>query len=122
MNDYKRLFEEAERLKPPPGLWRRIESQVGMRSGAGPEGAGFLGSPALRAAAAVVLAVGLLGLGLMLRQRPDQVEVAVSSLPAVQAAEETGTELVDPELLGWHADLGEVEEESDAADEAGEVL
>lgn len=117
---YRQLFQDAERLTPPPGLWRRIEAQVEMQSGR-THSASFWGSPFLRVAASVVLAVGFLGLGLFVQHGS---KVAVSRTPSAvaNAAEGAGAEqmdLVDPELLGWHADLGEIDME---ADEAEEVL
>ncbi|GEM_PF-5471340 len=127
MKKFKRLFQEAERLSPPPGLWRHIEARVGMKPVAAARGGGFWESPALRLAASVVLAVGLLGLGVSLRKRTGRTAAhasgaAASASPSAQAAGQVATEdteLVDPELLGWHADLGEMDDE---ADEAEEVL
>lgn len=90
--------------------------------------------PWLRAAASVALAVGIVGLGVTLRHKQKQLaEMAEKAETAETAgvpadnvrADAKGAEpadqmdLVDPDLLGWHADLGEVDLE---ADEAEEVL
>lgn len=142
MKRFNRLFQDAERLAPPPDLWKRIEAKSPLASGLpgprlsghAPDGAGFWGVPALRAAAAVVLAVGVLGLGVMLQKRMGaRAEFADSAAFAHEgtAAETAGAgsgreaEFVDPELLGWHADLGELNDEvldAEEAEEAGEML
>ena len=120
LKKYRQLFQQAERLTPPPGLWRQIEAQVEMQSGGRAPAATLWGSPFLRVAASVVLAVGFLGLGLLTQRGSRQ--AAVSPAPvavAAGAADAEQMDLVDPELLGWHADLGEIDME---ADEAEEVL
>ncbi|MDB5050056.1 MAG: hypothetical protein JWO30_3127 [Fibrobacteres bacterium] len=121
MKKYRQLFQDAERLTPSPGLWRLIEAQVELPSAGskGGRGAAFWQSPILRVAASVVLAVGCLGLGLFMQHKPKQVAVTSVSAVAADAADSEQLELVDPELLGWHADLGEIDLE---ADEAEEVL
>ncbi|HKP97086.1 MAG TPA: hypothetical protein VJ385_15155 [Fibrobacteria bacterium] len=123
------LFRDAERLAPPPGLWRRIEAQARMDqeardqgSAAGAAGAAFWRNPVLRVAASVVLAVGFLGLGLLLKPGPKRMAASPAPAAVAEAQNAEGAEemeLVDPELLGWHADLGEIDEE---AEEAEEVL
>jgi hypothetical protein len=112
------MFQEADRLTPPPGLWRQIEAQVEMTSARRARGADFWRAPAFRAAASVVLAVGLLGLGVFLQKRPHPMAAAT----ATQAAAEQDVEIIDPELLGWHADLGELTDEVEEVVEAEEVL
>ena len=83
----------------------------------------------MRAAAAVVLAVGILGMGVMLQKRMGgRAAYADSAANAhVGAGAEAGreSEIVDPELLVWHADLGELNDEvldAEEAEEAGEML
>ena len=92
----------------------------------------------MRAAAAVVLAVGVLGLGVMLQKRmggraayADSAAahegIAAETAGAETAGAEAGreSEIVDPELLVWHADLGELNDEvldAEEAEEAGELL
>lgn len=140
----KGLFEDAERLTPRPGLWRAIEARSGLGSGARDPGLGarharagvaaqaeetdaigpgFWGGPWIRLAASVVLAAGLLGLGVIFKERIGQgnaaaasaVQSSIDSMAMAQASADT--EIVDPELLGWHADLGEMDEEADEAEE-----
>jgi hypothetical protein len=142
----KGLFEDAERLTPPPALWRAIEARSGLTAG-GPDrkpgaqaarvdggaeetdasGPGYWGGPWIRLAASVALAAGLLGLGVFFKDRIGQGNATTAS--AVQSSNDTvamaraatsadtDTEIVDPELLGWHADLGEMVEEADEAEE-----
>ena len=113
MKRFNRLFQEAERLAPPPDLWKRIEARTALVRQGRPDAAGFRAAPAMRAAAAVVLAVGVLGLGLMLQKRAgdgDGAAYAVSSYAAqdgAQAMAGPDADMVDAELLGWHADLGD---------------
>jgi hypothetical protein len=120
---FNRLFQEAERLAPPPDLWKRIEAKSDLAPG---RDAAFLwGAPALRAAAAVVLAVGVLGLGVMLQKRTGSSAAYANSAVAQESAPaetERESEIVDPELLGWHADLGELDDEVVEAEEAEEML
>jgi hypothetical protein len=141
-HEYGQLFQEAERLETPPGLWTRIVTRVDMEAGRGAdsESSPFWRSPMWRAAASVVLAAGFLGLGLSLKHgvgpvaattsEPDTLLAAANaagadapgaaSAPAVSGAANTEQmELVDPELLVWHEDLGDMDTE---ADEAEEVL
>lgn len=144
----KGLFEEAERLTPPPGLWRAIEARSGLTAGGhdresaaqsmhggGSEagetdaaGAGFWSGSWIRLAASLVLAAGLLGLSVIFKDRLGQgnastasaVQSSMDTVAMAQAAAtpaESDTEIVDPELLGWHVDLGEMDEEADEAEE-----
>lgn len=136
MKRFNHLFQEAERLAPPPDLWKRIEEKSGLAPGPrqrapGPPGrvsdaAGFRGAPFLRAAAAVILAVGVLGLGVMLQKRMGGSAAYAASEAAAHegTSDQTGreAEIVDPELLVWHADLGELNDEVIEAEEAGEML
>jgi hypothetical protein len=123
LKKYRQLFQDAERLTPPPGLWRQIEALSELQSGLGMDGRGaWWRNPVLRVAASVVLAVGFLGLGLFMGHKPKQMAVSSATAAATAPADAAGGEqldLVDPELLGWHADLGEIDLE---ADEAEEVL
>ena len=143
MKRFNRLFQEAERLALPPDLWKRIEAKSELSPGAsrnpgsqklgagkseGPESAVFWGAPALRAAAAVVLAVGVLGLGVMLQKRTGGSDAYANSGAAQEggpAETDRESEMVDPELLGWHADLGDLNDEvfdAEEAEEAEEML
>lgn len=134
MKRFNRLFQDAERLAPPPDLWKRIEAESGLASGASVT-PGFRIAPALRAAAAVVLAVGLLGLGMLLQKRTGGSAASADTAMAqnggnggregVPAETDRGSEIVDPELLVWHADLGELDDEvldAEEAEEAEEML
>jgi hypothetical protein len=132
---FNRLFQDAERLAPPPDLWKRIEAKSDLAPGRrltaprppgrAADAAVFWGAPAMRAAAAVVLAVGVLGLGMLLQKRTGGSAVYATSAATARegSAAEAGRdpELVDPELLGWHADLGELDDEVVEAEEAGEA-
>lgn len=101
MKKSNRLFQDAERLAPPPELWKRIEARTALARGGRPEAAGFWGAPAMRSAAAAVLAVGVLGLGLIMQKRGGDDEGAAQATAGREA------DMVDAELLGWHADLGD---------------
>jgi hypothetical protein len=135
MKKYRQLFQDAERLETPPGLWTRIVTRVDMDAGLGAREASapYWRSPLWRAAASVALAASFLGLGISLKHRVGATEASASAPDTVLAAAAdaqapaalTGAEnteqmeLVDPDLLVWHEDLGDIESE---ADEAGEVL
>lgn len=120
--DLERLFSEAERLAPPPSLWRRIAERSPLAAGAAPERS-FAELPFLRAAA-VILAAGLLTLaafGVLHRRDSEPVREAAAEVSS-QAPASTGEEgegIIDPDLLDWQAGLGTIDTE---ADEAGEVL
>ena len=125
-SDLDGLFRSAERLKAPPELWRRIAERSSLAPG-GPrrrEWAEWAEIGYLRAAA-VVLAAGLLALGAFgLLRKPAQEPIREASAePALsaQVSAQAGAdgELIDPELLGWQADLGNIDL---VADEAGEAL
>lgn len=125
MKKYKRLFLDAERIVPPPGLWGRIQAQVGMGDAEGGLAGWDARNPWLRVAASVLLAAGLLTLGLSLEKRSGNATASGGAAtgeaaPAMAEAENNEfMELVDPELLGWHAELGEIDE---VAEQAEEVL
>jgi hypothetical protein len=124
-----KLFQEAERLQPPPDLWRRIEAESGLASGKA-AGRSLWERPYLRAAAAVVLAAGAMSMATLVLSRHDG-KLALSAqrgavgreaaapMLAETVSADSAAEVFDPELLGWQADLGEYDLE---ADEAGEVL
>jgi hypothetical protein len=121
-NELERLFSEAERLEPPPSLWRRIAERSPLAAGAAPERS-FAEMPFLRAAA-VVLAAGLLALaafGALHHRGPEPVREAAAEIPSLApaAAGDEGEGIIDPDLLDWQAGLGTFDSE---ADEAGETL
>lgn len=125
---YKRMFKEAERIEPPAGLWKRIAAGAKLRSAQAAAPADSRERPGfLRIAATLALAAGLLALGLSLRQKTgDRMAMALGTAAAetvavngnaAQGADEES--VVDPDLMVWDADLGELEFE---AEEAEEVL
>lgn len=121
-SELERLFSEAERLAPPPSLWRRIVERTSLAAGAAPERS-FAELPFLRAAA-VILAAGLLALaafGLMHHRGSEPVREAAAEMSsqAPASADDQGEGLIDPDLLDWQAGLGTIDSE---ADEAGEML
>lgn len=125
MKRFKQLFHEAERLSPPPGLWRKIKARVNLSAGGDStmdaRPMSYRESPFLRAAAAVVLAVGLLATGFFLTKGSEEMASSAAS-SGVTADEGEVIEIFDSELLGWQADLGETDEMDSEAEEAGEVL
>ena len=140
-NDLDSLFRDAGRISPDPELWRRIAERSSLapaggapggergraagdgraeREGRRAEGAGFRW-PELRylRAAGVVLAAGLLALaalGILHRPHGDPVREASAEQAGAPAYAEP--EVIDPELLGWQADLGDYELVADQAEEA----
>ena len=116
-----RIFQEAERLQPTPALWQRIAAASGLESGARREGFRPWETPWLRAAAVVLLAAGFIAVAVrgFHSHGPagagTELAKAIAK-PAAQAAE-GDAEIIDPELLGWQADLGEVDLEAEAAEE-----
>ena len=85
----------------------------------------------------MVLAVGLVGLGMLLQKRPGgsaaYADSAAARMNAQNGVQQNGvqeglpaetdrmSEMVDPELLSWHADLGELNDEVFEAEEAEEA-
>lgn len=123
MDDLDRLFRDAERVKPSAGLWRSIAAASPLSGKA--EERSLRESQWMRMAAGLALAATVAGLIALGAKRGGNAEGAAPVITASAAAESTAPaavteeEFVDPELLGWQADLGEVELE---AEEAGEVL
>lgn len=121
-NDLDGLFREAERLRPRPELWRRIAERSALSPGGGErrwwqwewQGVRYL------RAAAIALAAGLLAVGAfgLLRRPADEPLREASAAPALSAQAGTDAELIDPELLGWQADLGNIDLVADEAEEA----
>jgi len=116
-NDLDGLFREAERLRARPELWRRIAE----RSELGIGGARREWWPGVRylRAAAVVLASGLLALGAfgLLRRPAEAPMLEASASPALSAQAGADTDLIDPDLMVWQADLGNYELVADEAEE-----
>jgi hypothetical protein len=70
-------------------------------------------------AAGVVLAAGLLALAAIgVLRRPHGELVREASAERYDAAEQGASQVFDPELLGWQADLGDYELVADQAEEA----
>ncbi len=116
-----RIFREAERLQPSPALWRRIAAASGLESGPHREGFRPWETPWLRAAAAVLLAAGLIAVavkGFHSQGRAEQGAELAKATPKPPAQAAVGdSEIIDSELMGWQADLGEVDLEAEAAEE-----
>jgi anti-sigma-K factor RskA len=123
-NDLDGLFREAERLRPRPELWRRIAERSALSAGAGrrPDAGRRWEWASVRylRAAAVVFAAGLLAVGAfgLLRRPPNEPVREASAEPALSAQAGADTDLIDPELLGWQADLGNMDLVADEAEEA----
>ena len=124
MKNIDRLFRDSERLQPPPNLWRTIESQVVLGSGqtgsmtASESGWGWR-TPAFKHVATVTLAAGLIGL-VWLTQHRYKAKPTLGAMADSTIVKEKTTEMLDPELMVWEADLGELELEADYT--AEEVL
>lgn len=128
MKNSDRLFKDAERLKPSPALWRRIAERSPLAA-SGERVYSYWEAPLLRAAAVVALAASVLGLaalGISYRKTGGETGGETTVLAAAPAAVAAGVEapaaeeeIIDPELLGWQAELGELDLE---AEEAGEML
>jgi hypothetical protein len=127
-NDLENLFRDAGRITPAPELWRRIAE----RSSLAPGGEDSLAKGRLEAAAhrpewmevrymraaGVILAAGLLGLAAfgVLRHPPGGPREA-STETVSEASSQGDGQVLDPELLGWLADLGDYELVADQAEE-----
>jgi len=117
-NDLDGLFHEAERLRPRPELWRRIAERSALSPRA--ERRWEWASVRYLRAAAVVFAAGLLAVGAfgLLRKPANEPVREASAEPALSAQAGADTDLIDPELLGWQADLGNIDLVADEAEEA----
>lgn len=117
-NDLEGLFREAERLSPRPELWRLIAERSALVPGAAARSE-WQAVRYLRAAA-VILAAGLLALGAfgLFRKPADEPLREASAETALSAQGGADTDLIDPELLGWQAGLGNIDLVADEAEEA----
>lgn len=120
MEDLDKLFRGAERLKPRDAMWKHIATRAELAKA--PRGHG---DPApesaygLRLAASMAIALGALAALVMVAKGPvarsaksggaEDFAGEPVAVNAVAAAPEEA-ELVDLELLDWHADLGEESE------------
>ena len=118
MKTHRDLFRGAERLKPSPGLWRRIADEVEMPA-AYPEASlprapmRFGGRLPMRAAAAIALAAALAGALWLAQKRPTQpASPSTAAQESLAAAPDAG-EYFDSELLAWHEGLGEMDWETE---------
>ena len=134
-----KLFEEAERLQPPAGMWQRIAAETRLAARARGGAWSRLENPYLRAAAVVAFAALVAGLALWGAGRLGHgsegnvkgtlaaggsaaggmrsVAAASEAMTVATPGDSTLAEIFDSELLGWQADLGEVDLEADAAEE-----
>jgi hypothetical protein len=134
---FKRMFQDAERLTPPPGLWLRIAERVDMENGpvrvseSEDAGAWWRGY-GFRAVASLVLAASLFGLGMQVQHHIGSGRraagaaakdhgAAVAAAGARAKAEGDMSDIIDPDLMTWHADLGEVDANTDV-DETEDAL
>jgi uncharacterized membrane protein YagU involved in acid resistance len=107
------MFKATERLKPPKDLWQKIAAKSTLSSSTSLankyQGLGFAwDAPLYKMVASLVLAVGLLGIGLYRKQHLAQVSIA-GVLADSTFAKNSNSEFLDPDLLDWDADLGEVD-------------
>ena len=118
-NDLDGLFREAERLRPPVELWWRIAERSPLaRSARGVRGMQWLEVRYLKAAG-VILAAGLFALAALgLLRNPAEPVREASAETTLSADAGADTDLIDPELLGWQADLGNIDLVADEAEEA----
>lgn len=125
MKKSHRIFQDAERLRPSAGLWQRIEKQTQLTPTGRSRTWAMLESHLLRAAAVVILATGALVVaivGTSSRLPTDKgirhaVAAAIAKPVPVAQSADGAQEIFDSELLGWQADLGEVDLEAEAAEE-----
>lgn len=113
MEDLDKLFRGAERLKPRDAMWKHIATRAELAKPPAPESA-----YGLRLAASMAIALGALAALVMVAKGPvtqsaksggaEDFGGAVAVNAAAAAPKEA--ELVDVELLDWHADLGEENE------------
>ena len=118
--DLDGLFREAERLRPPAELWWRIAERSPLARGVqGMRSLEWLEVRYLKAAG-VVLAAGLFTLAAFgfLRKPSEEPVREASAETALTAPAGTDTDLIDPELLGWQAGLGNIDLVADEAEEA----
>lgn len=120
MERFDRLFRDAERLKPTAAMWRNIAAKAGMPGSSGRGGSmsgdeAGMGRKSLgwRLAASLAIGLGVLSALFMVMGGPRTLagdpggagDSAVTAAAAGQGREDEA--LLDPEVLDWHADLGE---------------
>lgn len=133
MKKFDDLFRDSKRLKPSQALWQKIESQVVLKPAESEWNTthGFdrlWHSPLFKLAASVTLTTCLLGFGMFMQHRSKAGSRLSRHAESTQLhsdsnqvhGESVATEFLDPDILGWDADLGEME--LDADDSAEEVL
>lgn len=103
MESFKRLFKDAERIKPGEAMWNNIASRVDLPAREEREGWGW------RVAASMAVGLGMLAALLVLRD-PTRIAAGpggAEDFSASQVADARAAEtLPDDDLLEWHADLG----------------
>lgn len=103
MEKFEKLFREAERIRPPAGMWETIASRVEMAAKWGAPEGGW----GWKMAASMAVGLGLLAAMLVvLKPAPQTADKAGGAEDFSLARVETSP-LPDEDDLYWHADLGE---------------
>ncbi len=126
MKKFDDLFQDSKRLKPSDELWQKIATQVVLN----PVDSKWNTTRAFdqlwhsslfKLAASVTLTTCLLGFGMFMQHRSKVASRISLHADSTQVhGESVAAEFLDPDILGWDADLGEME--LDADDSAEEVL
>lgn len=118
MEDLDKLFRGAERLKPRAAMWKAIATRAELaKAPRGHEAPAPEPAYGLRLAASVAIALGALAALVMVGKGPMRsagkaggAEDFAGAIAVNAAAAPKEADLLDAELLDWHADLGEANE------------
>jgi hypothetical protein len=103
LEKFEQLFREAERIRPPAGLWETIAARSGLTAklGAPENGWGW------KAAASMAVGMGILAAMLVVLKPAPKVADRSGGAEDFAVARSEASPLPDMDDLYWHADLGE---------------
>jgi hypothetical protein len=106
---FEKLFREAERIRPPAGMWDRIAARAALAGKAGDPARteGAESGRGWKMAASLAVGLGLLAALLMVLRPAPRVADKAGGAEDFSVARAEESSLPDAEDLYWHADLGE---------------
>lgn len=107
MEKFENLFREAERIRPPAGLWETIAARAGLATQGDAPKPGAESGWGWKLAASLAVGIGVLAALLVVLKPAPRVAEGAGGAEDFAVARVEASPLPDEDDLYWHADLGE---------------